>query len=293
MHGWLVIHKPAGVTSAHVVNRVKYITQAKKIGHAGTLDPFATGVLPLALGEATKTMPFMLGSDKAYRFTARFGTETDTDDIEGSVVNSTEHIPSKEEILAALPAFTGEISQTPPQYSAVKVDGQRAYALARKGEKVDIKSKEVTIRELSLLSQPAANEAEFFMRCSKGTYVRALVRDLARKLGSFAHTITLERTQAGIFSENDTILLEKLEELVHTARPFGALMPVEKVLDDIPAFPIESETEALLRYGRSVPLTGNVDFKEGSSLWASLDGKAVALGTVKDGNFKPVRVFNH
>ena len=242
-HGWLVVDKPLGMSSHQVVGKVRRILNSKKIGHAGTLDPLASGVLPLAIGEATKTMQFAMNTTKTYRFTICFGNSTTTDDAEGEVLDNSEHRPSRQDILDILHDFTGEIEQIPPAYSAIKVDGKRAYALARKGETPEMTARNVYIHDLTLLDIPDVNHATLEVTCGKGTYVRSLARDIAQKLGSCGHVSYLRRTQVGNFLEKDTILLENLEKIVHSAPPSDGLsevlLPVDAVLDDIPVLHLD------------------------------------------------------
>ena len=209
VHGWVVLDKPAGMTSTQAVGAIKRLFEAQKAGHAGTLDPLATGILPIALGEATKTVPFAVDGEKAYRFTVRFGAETDTDDAEGEVVRTSDALPARPAIEALLPRFTGEIMQVPPQFSAIKVDGDRAYDLARDGEEVVLEPREVMIEDLYLIDMPDAATAVFEARCGKGTYVRALARDMGRALGCFGHVIELRRTRVGSFDEAASVTLER------------------------------------------------------------------------------------
>ncbi|NDF11299.1 MAG: tRNA pseudouridine(55) synthase TruB [Proteobacteria bacterium] len=297
INGWLIIDKPEGMGSTNVVGLVKRLTNAAKVGHAGTLDPFASGVLPIALGEATKTIQFATDAEKTYRFTLTFGTRTDTDDREGDVVETSDVIPKLADIKAAIPKFTGKVTQIPPAYSAIKIDGQRAYDLARKGEAFEMKSREVTIHALTFLSQPSEKEVEFEVRCSKGTYIRSLARDIAASLGALAHCSRLRRTKVGVFSETNAILLDKSEEMVHIPRLagdiLGELRPVETVLDGIPVLALDSQSADRIRHGLSQKvndesLLGN----DGLTVIAKLNGSPVAIGRMQGGSLKPVRVFN-
>jgi tRNA pseudouridine55 synthase len=287
MHGWLILDKPTGLTSAQAVARVKKLLKPKKIGHAGTLDPFASGILPLALGEATKTMQCLVDSRKTYRFEVRWGEERTTDDIEGAAVNRSDRRPSREEIVAVLPQFVGNIMQAPPAYSALKVNGERAYNLARAGKLESLPPRAVMVHELQLV-RAEEGMAELEMTCGKGTYVRALARDLGRKLSCLSYVSVLRRTQVGKFGEPQAISLAKLEELMHTPAPIEFLHSVESALDDIPAYEVDSANAGRLRQGRAIPLSG----KEGTA-YARQDGKVIALGKVSGGVLKPVRVFNY
>src|SRR5246127_2943705 len=243
IHGWIVLDKPVGMTSTHAVSAVRRLTSARRAGHAGTLDPLASGCLPIALGEATKTVPFVMEGRKRYCFTVRWGEERDTDDAEGRVTETSAARPGEADIRAALPRFTGTISQVPPRFSAIKVEGERAYDLARDGEVVELEARPVEIGRLELNELPDADHAVFEAECGKGTYVRALARDLGRLLGTFGHVCALRRTSVGPFGPNDMIPLENLESLWHRAPPgeaslADALKPVETALADIPALAV-------------------------------------------------------
>ncbi len=288
LHGWLVIDKPAGMTSARVVSRVLRITGAAKGGHGGTLDPMATGVLPVALGEATKTAAYVIGSAKTYRFTVRWGEARDTDDADGAVTATSAARPSEAAIRAALPEFTGTILQVPPDYAAIKVQGERAYALARKGVPVELAPREVVIDRLDLVDVVDADHAAFEMTCGKGTYVRALARDLAARLGTVGHLATLRRTAVGQFGDGDAISLDKLAALVHSAALLEHVRPVETALADIPAQAVTEAQAACLRNGQAV----HVLRKAPGLVRATAAGRLVALVEVKGGRAHPVRVFN-
>ena len=293
--GWVVVDKPLGPTSSDVVNRVRRAFNAQKAGHAGTLDPLATGILPIALGEATKTVPFVMDATKAYRFTMRFGTETSTDDAEGEVTAESSHRPTDTEIEAALPAFTGEIEQVPPAFSAIKIDGERAYARARAGEVVELAARRVEIHEIALVSRPDEDHAELEISCSKGTYVRSLARDLGRALGTAAHVSALRRTRHGPFREEAAKPLDKLCALGHIAPAPGLgahLLPLETALDDIPALAIGAEDAARLRKGQGVLLRGRDAPILTGSVLATHRGDPVALTEYRQGELRPVRVFN-
>jgi len=242
VHGWIVLDKPVGVTSTNAVARVKRMFQAAKAGHAGTLDPLASGILPIALGEATKTVPFVVDGLKSYRFTVRWGEETETDDNEGEVTQRSDLRPSLSDIERLLPDFTGEIEQVPPRYSAIKVEGARAYDLARGGDEFQLAARLVQVNHLVILELPDKDHAIFEAECGKGTYVRSLARDLGRALGCYGHVSELCRTRVGPFKKDATISLDKLEELSHSAAGQegldAVLEPVETALDDIPALAI-------------------------------------------------------
>ncbi len=272
VHGWLVLDKPLELSSNRAVGRVKRLLNAQKAGHAGTLDPLATGVLPIALGEATKTVSYVMGGEKAYRFTARFGEARDTDDREGKIVARSDFRPADEEIQAALAGFTGKILQVPPLYSAVKIAGERAYKKARVGEGELPPAREVNVYEFRLVARPDPDLAVFEVECGKGTYIRSLARDLGGVLGTVAHVTELRRTAAGPFTENDAISLDQLAETVVHAAPQDCLLPVATALDDIPALALTETQADYLRHGRAVRV------RSGSSLFVD----ATQLGTVCD-----------
>jgi tRNA pseudouridine55 synthase len=291
LDGWLIIDKPPGLTSTDVVNRVRRAFDAQKAGHGGTLDPLATGVLPIALGEATKTVPFVMDGRKEYRFTVRFGEARSTEDGEGEVTATSDNRPTDAAIRAALAGFLGEIDQTPPAFSALKIDGQRAYDLARAGEVVEMKSRKVTIGRLELLDRPDADHADFVVGCGKGTYIRSLGRDLAVALGTVGYLSALRRTVAGPFREEAAISLSKLEALGHNSRLLGALAPVATALDDIPALALTDAQADLLRHGQPVFLTQDVP-PSGALVRAECGQKLVALVRSDGMSLQPVRVFN-
>ncbi|HYM30655.1 MAG TPA: tRNA pseudouridine(55) synthase TruB [Candidatus Cybelea sp.] len=288
LNGWLIIDKEAGLTSSDVVTRVRRITGAAKAGHGGTLDPLATGVLPIALGEATKTMSFAVAAGKTYRFSVRWGEERSTDDAEGEVTAAHSSRPSEDAIRAALPAFIGRIEQVPPAYSAVKVDGRRAYQLARQGTVAALAARQVVVRTFVLLKVVDEHSAEFEVDCGKGTYVRALARDLGRRLGCYGHVSALRRTRVGRFREETAISLVKLADLCQFAPPFEHLLPVETALDDIPALALTGPQAQRLRSGQAVRVLDTGD----GTICAMHAGKPVALGEVRGGEVRPVRVFN-
>lgn len=296
IHGWLVFDKPQGMTSTQAVSRVRHLYGAQKAGHAGTLDPLATGVLPIALGEATKTMPFAVGGNKQYRFTVRFGAATATDDAEGAIVATSAVRPTRAEIEAALPGFVGEISQVPPRYSALKVAGARAYDLARDEEEFELAPRPALIESLKLVDMPDSDHCLIEARCGKGTYVRALARDLGHSLGSAAHITELRRTRVGPFDEEAAISLAKLEQLGHSAAGRDALVsvlqPVETALDDIPALAMSGRDAARLKRGQPVLLRGRDAPILKGPVYATSRGTLVAVGEVSQGELRPTRVFN-
>ena len=304
--GWVVLDKPDDMTSTHAVAAVRRIFNAQKAGHAGTLDPLASGILPIALGEATKTVPWLMEAKKTYLFTIKWGVSTDTQDREGKAVATSGVRPTPEAIRAALPAFIGEIEQIPPQFSAVKVDGERAYDLARAGEAVELEPRQVTVYEAELVGTEGDDLATFRFRSGKGFYIRALVRDLAAKLGAEGHVWRLRRTAVGPFSEAESVTLDDLQLLGQKGAASERLKPVETALDDIPALAINGEDAFKLRQGRPIVLLphvvetlkpqfrdrfiGGVDASRAAI--ALYEGKAVALGDVRAGRFEPSRVFN-
>ncbi len=288
IHGWLVIDKPVGMTSARTVAKVLRITGAAKGGHGGTLDPMATGVLPMALGEATKTVSFIMGSLKTYRFTVRWGAARDTDDIDGEVIATSEGRPGEDAVRAVLGEFTGAVLQVPPAYAAVKVKGERAYALARKGRPAKLAPREVFIERLELIEVVDRDHAVFEMRCGKGTYVRALARDMAVRLGTLGHVVALRRTSVGRFGVDDAISLETLAAARHSGALSEYVHPVEAALADIPAVAV-TETQAVrLRQGQPV----HVQRADPGLVRVAVGGRLIALAEASRGKVKPLRVFN-
>lgn len=296
VHGWLVLDKPVGVSSTDAVSRVKRMFQAAKAGHAGTLDPLASGILPVALGEATKTVPFVVDGNKSYRFTVKWGVETDTHDAEGKEIEISDARPSRADIERRLPGFIGEIEQVPPRYSAIKVSGSRAYDLARGGGDFELSARTVHVNRLEIVEIPDEDHCVLEAECGKGTYVRSLARDLGRALGCFGHVSALRRTRVGPFKEDATISLDKLEELSHSAAGLegldAVLDPVETALDDIPALAISGDDAAKLTQGQVVLLRGRDAPIINGPVYATSRGMLVALGEVKRGELRPKRVFN-
>jgi len=297
VHGWIVLDKPIGMTSTHAVAVIKRLFSAKRAGHAGTLDPLASGCLPIALGEATKTVPFVVDSRKTYLFTVRWGEERDTDDAEGRVVATSETRPDAAAIRAELPRFTGTIQQVPPRFSAVKIDGERAYDLARDGETVELAPRSVTIYRLELIETPDPDHAMFAAECGKGTYVRSLARDLGRVLGVFGHVSALRRSRVGPFGEMDMISLEPLESLCHRAAAgeghlADVLLPIETALDDIPALAVSPADAARLARGQAVLLRGRDATIFRGMVQVASSGQLVAIAEVDRGEIIPRRVFN-
>jgi len=304
VHGWVVVDKPSGITSTQVVGLVKRIFDAQKAGHAGTLDPLATGVLAVALGEATKTVPFAMDAEKTYRFTAYWGEARDSDDAEGAVTATSAKRPSKAEIEQALPRFTGMIEQTPPSYSAIKVEGERAYDLARDGEAVILESRRVFVRSAALLGMPDPDHAEFEIHCGKGTYVRAWVRDLALALGTLGHVSALRRTRVGAFRAEDATPLETLRGFMHSPAAFEHLRPIATALDGIPALAVSGPDAVRLRSGNPILIrpaqfariteaVPQADDLQGLTVFCSTgEGEPVALTALEAGELRPFRVFN-
>ncbi len=297
VHGWVILDKPVGMTSTQAVAVLKRLFNAKRVGHAGTLDPLASGGLPIALGEATKTVPFVMDGRKRYRFTVRWGEERDTDDTEGRVTQTSDARPTPEAIRALLPQFTGTILQTPPQYSAIKIAGERAYDLARDGETVALQPRPVEIHELILTEQPDNDHSVFEAECGKGTYVRALARDMGRLLGCYGHISALRRTQCGPFDETDMIPLAELEALCDRAASgegslADALLPVETALDDIPALAVTRADAARLHRGQAVLLRGRDAPNSSGTVYVTVGGRLLALAELGNGELIPKRVFN-
>ena len=288
MNGWIVLDKPKGISSAAGVANVRRLFDGAKAGHGGTLDPLATGVLPIALGEATKVMGYILDSNKAYRATVVWGESRDTEDAEGNLTGTSPHRPDRAAILAALPGFTGRLSQKPPAFSALKVDGRRAYAAARAGDPVELKPREIDVFTLELVEN-GHDHAVLDVSCGKGTYVRALARDIALALGTLGYLRDLRRTRAGPFAESQAISLATLEDLSHSARLAEALLPLETALDDIPALALDGAAAEKLRHGQTIGVSKGL--KDGI-VFATSDTGPVAMAKVIGGTLKPVRVFN-
>lgn len=294
VHGWLVLDKPVGVTSTTAVAILKRLTRAKKVGHAGTLDPLASGLLPIAFGEATKTVSYVMEGEKIYRFKVRWGIETDTDDAEGKAVSESTARPSRQEIESALPAFIGMIEQTPPKFSAIKVEGERAYDLARAGEDVSLAARPVEIHSLHLAGQPDTDHAIFEAECGKGTYVRAIARDLGRKLGCLGHVSELRRTCVGSFNEDVAIPLDDVEKLAESSPDalIDALLPVASSLSQMPSVSVGPDDAQRIRMGQPVFLRGrDAPVLEGT-VTVSARGALIALAEIEHGALKPKRIFH-
>jgi tRNA pseudouridine55 synthase len=296
VHGWFILDKPPGMSSTQAVSTIKRLYNAQKAGHAGTLDPLATGVLPIALGEATKTVPFVVEGEKAYRFSVRWGAETRTDDAEGETVKTSDARPLIAEIEALLPNFTGEILQIPPRFSAIKVNGERAYDLARDGEAVALEPRSVVVSELKVVAQPDASTTVFEARCGKGTYVRALARDLGRALGCYGHVIALRRTRVGPFDENQALRSDALLSSGPAANAqqllARQLRPVEEALEDILRLNVSGTDAARLKRGQPTLLRGRDAPILSGPAYAVSKGQLIALGEIDKGELRPTRVFN-
>jgi len=304
VHGWVIVDKPEGITSTQVVAVVRRVFDAQKAGHAGTLDPMATGILAVALGEATKTVPFAMDSEKEYRFTACWGEARDSDDTEGRVTATSDVRPSRDAIEAAIPSFMGEVVQVPPAYSAIKVQGERAYDLAREGETVTLEPRTVSIHSARLIEQPDPDHAVFEMRCGKGAYVRAWVRDLALALGTVGHVSQLRRTSIGGFHEKAAVPLETLRGFMHSPAAFEHLRPISTALDGILALAVTGPDAVRLRSGNPILMRANLfariadatsqsDDLQGLTVFLSTgDGEPVALAALESGELRPFRVFN-
>jgi len=293
INGWLIVDKPQGVTSTDVVNLTRRLLDANKNGHAGTLDPFATGVLPIAFGEATKLIPFVTDGSKEYEFTLKFGADTTTDDIEGEIVHQGGKIPTIDEILDILPSFVGEIEQTPPMYSAIKINGERAYKLARQGQDFEVPTRRVTIDSLEFLSQKSEDCFRFRVRCSKGTYVRSLGKDIALKLNTFGYLTELRRTKCSNFLISSTILLENLKNMVYESKQQDFLLPIETALRDIAALAVSPKDAVKLKLGQSLsPKAYDVSLYISRVMAAYEEGCLTALVRVEENKISPIRVFN-
>lgn len=294
VHGWIVLDKPVGVTSTQAVSRLKRLFHANKCGHAGTLDPLASGMLPIAFGEATKTVSFVMDGTKVYRFTVRWGAQTSTDDTEGEVIATSDVRPSRAEIEAILPEFIGEIMQVPPKFSAIKIDGERAYDLARDGEEVVLEARPIEILGLDLVDVPDANTAVFDCECGKGTYVRALARDMGLRLGTRGHVIGLRRVHVGPFEEDDLLPLAEIEKAAEEGGLDAAramLVPIEAGLAEVTEVPVNRDAAARLRRGQSVILRGRDAPADEDAVWITCGGDLVAIGEVERGELVPRRVF--
>jgi tRNA pseudouridine55 synthase len=295
LNGWLILDKPKGLISNQALNRLKRIFEPQKAGMAGILDPLATGILPIAFGEATKTVAHVVDSSKSYRFTVRWGIATDTDDADGKAIKESERRPSRAEIEAILPAFTGEIQQAPPRFSAIKVDGERAYDLARDGEVFELEKRPVTVMRLSVVDMPSADECVLAADCGKGTYVRSLARDMGEALGCYGPVCALRRTRVGAFFEENSVPLEEIEAMAAAnpdVLPLQVIAPVESALGGLPYFTVGPQDAAQLRRGRSIIVRGRDAPVDGGMVYAMCGGALVAVGELANGELQPLRVFN-
>ncbi|MBL6863288.1 MAG: tRNA pseudouridine(55) synthase TruB [Rhodospirillales bacterium] len=298
VHGWLVIDKPLNMSSAKAVYYAKNYLNAAKVGHGGTLDPMASGVLPLAFGEATKTLSYAVNKTKKYKFTIRWGEARDTDDLEGNIIGTSDKRPGVSAIQNILKRFIGEVNQVPPAYSAVKISGQRAYKLARAGNDVILKPRPVFIEDLTLMNILSTEEACFQLCCGKGVYVRSLARDLARALGTVGCVSNLRRTQVGNFLEKDAISLDQLKILGHKEAVASKLLPVETVLDDIPALVLTEEEAKIVKNGIAIPLIQLAKSKQALKIgvatpfYTICQGKIISLAKIESGRVTPYRVLN-
>jgi tRNA pseudouridine55 synthase len=289
--GWLVVDKPAGITSTAVVSKVRWALGAQKAGHAGTLDPDATGVLAVALGEATKTVPYITDALKAYRFTIRLGQATNTDDAEGEVIASSDTRPTDDQIKAALGAFVGDIMQVPPQFSAVKVDGERAYKRARDGEEMTLAARPLWVEELVLVDRPDSDTAVLEMICGKGGYVRSVARDLGHALGCHAHVQSLRRVWSGPFEASAGVSMDTIAAEAHSPALDARLLPLEVGLADLAHVHCPADSIASLRHGNPARVIAGSDVSYGDEVWANHNGQAIAIGVFRGGELHPFRVF--
>lgn len=291
IHGWLVVDKPAGMTSTSVVNKVKWAMDAQKAGHAGTLDPEATGLLAIALGEATKTVPYITDALKCYRFSVRLGQATNTDDAEGEVIAESDLRPSDAQIEAALPQFVGDVMQIPPKFSAVKIDGQRAYKLARDDAEFEIAARPLFVDEMLMIERTDADHVLLEMTCGKGGYVRAIARDLGESLGCYGHVEWLRREWSGPWETDDGVTIDVINDLAKTEALDEYLLPVSEGLGSLEELRATAEGAAKLKNGNpGMVFSGTA--KYGDEVWVSYDGQPVAVGIYKGGEVHPSRVFN-
>ena len=291
VNGWIVLDKPQGMSSNQALRKIQYLLHAKKAGHIGTLDPFATGVLPLAFGEATKLIPYLEGTEKTYEFTIQFGKNTSTDDTEGEITETSSRVPSQEEILAILPQFIGNITQIPPKYSAIHINGERAYTLARKNAKFEMPARQITIKELCLLEcNQKQSSANFTVTCSKGTYVRTLGHDIAAKLNTCGHLTALRRTKNGFFDLSHTILLDNLKNILYKSSGVSPLLPVETFLCDITVIALTEAETLKLKSGQAIDSERfNLSKRP---IAACYNNRLISLVALDGKTLKPIRVFN-
>ena len=293
INGWLIIDKPEGINSTAVVNQTRHLLNAKKNGHTGTLDPFASGVLPIAFGKATKLISYVMDGDKEYEFTLQFGSTTDTLDVTGSITSTCTHIPTQQEIINIVPEFVGAINQIPPAYSAIKINGKRAYDLARNGKDFTIPSRTIKIHRLDIIDFPSTTSARFLVSCSKGTYVRTLGADIAKRLDSLGHLTSLRRTKCANFDLSNTILLENLKNIEYIDERRKKLLPLLTSLCDITVIAVKEEDAAKLRQGQRISPRGyNINDLKGKEVAATLNNELVALVRIEENRISPIRVFN-
>ena len=291
INGWIIIDKPAGITSTGVVSKIKWAFNAKKVGHAGTLDPDATGVLPIALGEATKTIPYIMDEIKSYHFCIKLGEATDTDDASGQIINISSKRPSDNKVSTLLHKYIGFIEQTPPNYSAIKVNGIRAYDLARLGKQLKLKSRSLFVKELKFLKRIDDDHVLLQLTCGKGGYVRSIARDLGTDLECFAHVKWLKRIWSGPFELENSISLQKFEEVRELSYLKQLLQPIEVGLQNLPFVTCNTKDVGHIENGRSI-IVSSTEIEADKTCWVKCDGKALALGTVRDSQFYPSRVLN-
>lgn len=293
VNGWLVIDKPEGMNSTTVVNLTRRLLNAQKNGHIGTLDPFASGILPIAFGETTKLIDFLDDETKEYEFTVEWGTATDSADSDGTITATSDYIPSKEEIKRIIPQFLGQITQVPPAFCAVKINGKRAYDLARKGQAVTIPERKVNIYDLEFCDTLSENRTSFKVCCSKGTYIRSLGRDMAEKLGTVGHLVRLRRTRSGIFDQSSKILLENLQNMLYVDERRKFLLPLETSLRDIAVMAVSEADAAKLKQGQALsPKIRENIFSVGDIVAATCNGKLTAMVRIEENRLSPIRVFN-
>ena len=290
--GWVVLDKPVGMGSTQCVAKIKWLYKAAKAGHAGTLDPLASGMLPIALGEATKTVPYVMDGCKTYRFSVKWGAETNTDDLEGEITNSSDLLPDEMAIRAIMPDFFGDIQQVPPAFSAIKIDGQRAYQLARDGEDLVIEPRMVSVYSFDLIEMSSENVCVFEMTCGKGTYVRAVARDMGRRLGCYGHICELRRGAVEPFDEGDMISLDELLEMSDDIEALDKVtIATGFVLDELPQAAIDRNQANRVRSGNSVILRGSDAITFAEEAYATSGAELIAIGNVDKGTFNPKRVF--
>jgi tRNA pseudouridine55 synthase len=291
--GWINVDKPYGMSSAKVVSILRWLFNTRKVGHAGTLDPLATGVLPVAIGEATKTIFLIQDRPKEYQFTLQFGKEMTTYDEEGEVVAESDFMPSLKQLKQILPEFSGNIMQVPPVFSAIRIEGRRAYDIARSGESIEMKPRQITIHSLVITDfDPLSKSVSFRVECGKGTYIRSLGHDLAKKLGGLGYIKSLRRTKVGHFTKKNLISIEKLKELVHNTEPEDCLLSVDSALDDIPAILFSEEDANKLLRGMKIKVADSVASNASDYFFAKSVNQVIAFGKIANSYFVPIRVFN-